>query len=39
MKHGCEAEDAPDFEHYGEELDARTVRGGVEIWVPVHASH
>ena len=35
MKHGCEALDAPDFEHYGEEFDARTGMGGAEIWVPV----
>ena len=35
MKHGCEALDAPDFERYGEEFDARTGMGGVEIWLPV----
>ena len=24
VKHGCEAVDAPDFERYGDEFDART---------------
>ena len=37
VKHGCEALDAPDFERYGEEFDARTGMGGVEIWVPLKA--
>ena len=32
-----EAADAPDFERYGEEFDARTGTGGVEIWIPIKA--
>jgi predicted transcriptional regulator YdeE len=29
--------DAPDFERYGEDFDAQTGLGGVEIWLPLSA--
>jgi len=32
---GHEIADAPEFERYGPEFDARTGNGGLEIWVPV----
>src|SRR5215510_7261712 len=34
---GHEVVDAPDFERYGEEFDARTGTGGLELWVPLKA--
>ncbi|MER8805945.1 AraC family transcriptional regulator [Mesorhizobium australicum] len=34
---GHEVADAPEFERYGPEFDARTSNGGLEIWVPVKA--
>lgn len=34
---GHEILHAPDFERYGEEFDARTGNGGLEIWVPIRA--
>jgi AraC family transcriptional regulator len=34
---GHEVVDAPDFERYGEEFDARTGTGGFELWVPIKA--
>ncbi|ESY85624.1 AraC family transcriptional regulator [Mesorhizobium australicum] len=34
---GHEVADAPEFERYGPEFDARTGNGGLEIWVPVKA--
>ena len=34
VRHDCKAVDAPDFERYGEQFDARTGMGGVEIWLP-----
>ncbi len=36
-KSGHRLADAPDFERYGAEFDARTGRGDVEIWVPIKA--
>jgi AraC family transcriptional regulator len=32
---GHEVADAPDFERYGEEFDARSGNGGLEIWIPL----
>ena len=34
---GLDVADAPDFESYGSEFDARTGMGGFEIWVPIIA--
>jgi AraC family transcriptional regulator len=34
---GHDVIDAPDFERYGEEFDAMTGNGGLELWVPIHA--
>jgi Uncharacterized protein conserved in bacteria len=36
-KSGHQLADAPDFERYGADFDARTGRGDVEIWVPIRA--
>jgi len=32
---GHEVADAPFFERYGEEFDARTGEGGLELWIPI----
>lgn len=32
---GHQAADAPNFERYGPEFDARTGHGGLEIWIPI----
>ena len=34
---GHELVDAPDFERYGAEFDARSGSGGLELWVPIKA--
>jgi AraC family transcriptional regulator len=34
---GHKVADAPNFERFGEEFDARTGMGGFEIWIPIEA--